>query len=229
MSAPPIQTNPPIPLLKDGDRLTRDEFERRYDAMPRLHKAELIEGVVYMPSPVRAKHHGNPHAALIGWLVNYWAYTSGVLVADNATIRLDVENEPQPDGVLYVEPSRGGQVQIGPDDCIEGGPDWVGEVSASSASIDLTNKFRVYQRNNVREYVVWRVLDDEIDWFVSRNGNFVRLPLTSGVYRSEVFPGLWLDPQTLIRFDMAQMFQVAQAGWATPEHAAFVASLQKKP
>ena len=43
---------PRILPLEHGDHLTREEFERRYEAMPHVRKAELIEGVVYMPSPV---------------------------------------------------------------------------------------------------------------------------------------------------------------------------------
>src|SRR4051812_42701023 len=91
-----------IPPLENGDHLTRNEFERRYNAMPEIKKAELIEGVVYMPSPVRVEQHGTPHAVLIAWLVYFWARTPGVSVADNSTVRLDEDNEPQPDAFLYV-------------------------------------------------------------------------------------------------------------------------------
>jgi hypothetical protein len=108
--------------LEPGDRLTREEFERRYEAMPHVKKAELIEGVVYMPSPVRLNRHGNPHAHLIGWLVAYAAGTPGVKVGDNCTLRLDDNNEPQPDGVLLIEPERGGQSRVSDDDYLEGSP-----------------------------------------------------------------------------------------------------------
>lgn len=57
-----------IPPLENGDRLSRAEFERRYQAMPQVKRAELIEGVVYMASPLRLKSHGEPHGDLIGWL-----------------------------------------------------------------------------------------------------------------------------------------------------------------
>lgn len=58
---------PSIPPLESGDRLTRAEFERRYEAAPEHFKAELIEGVVYVASPVRI-FHGNPQFNLIlGW------------------------------------------------------------------------------------------------------------------------------------------------------------------
>src|SRR5580704_12546620 len=84
-----------MPPLEPGDRLTREEFERRYEAMPHLKKAELIEGVVYMPSPVRHRRHGHPHFQLIGWLAAYEAATPGVEGGDNSTARLDLPNEPQ--------------------------------------------------------------------------------------------------------------------------------------
>ena len=130
----------PVPSLEPGDRLTRDEFERRYQAMPELKKAELIEGVVYMPSPVRVRRHGRPHARIITWLGHYEAKTPGVEVADNTTARLDLDNEPQPDAMLYIAPECGGQVRIGPEDYIEAAPELVVEVASSSASYDRHTK-----------------------------------------------------------------------------------------
>jgi Uma2 family endonuclease len=217
-----------IPPLEPGDVLSREEFERRYDAMPDLKKAELIEGVVYMPSPVRLNRHGSPHAALVGWLINYWANTPGVQVGDNSSIRLDLDNEPQPDAVMLIDPARGGQAQISADDYVEGAPEFVAEVAASTASIDLNAKLLVYRRNAVREYLVWRVLDGVLDWFVLRQSLFQRLqPDAAGIYRSETFPGLWLDGPALLRLDLGAVLKVLQQGLATPEHAAFVTKLQQ--
>jgi len=218
-----------VPPLEPGDQLTRDEFERRYEAMPHVKKAELIEGEVHMPSPVRLQQHGGPHADLIGWMVYYRAHTPGVRVGDNCSIRLDLDNEPQPDGAVIILPEYGGQAQIDSDGYIVGGPELLGEVSGSSVSIDLNKKARVYRRNEVREYVVWRVEDQAIDWFTWKNSQFERLPLDeNGLYRSEVFPGLWLDARALVQGDMAHVLAVAQAGVATPEHGAFIAKLQKQ-
>ena len=135
-----------VPPLENGDRLSREEFERRYDAMPGLKKAELIEGVVYVPSPVRIRRHGRPHAHLIHWLVGYESATDGVIVADNPSIRLDLVNEPQPDAILLIDPARGGQARISGDDYIEGAPELVAEVAASSVSYDLGRKFEIYRR-----------------------------------------------------------------------------------
>ena len=215
-----------LPALENGDRLTRAEFERRYEAMPHLKKAELIEGVVYVPSPVRHRQHGAPHAQLIGWLVQYAANTPGVEVGDNTSVRLDLDNEPQPDALLFIDPDCGGQVRISADGIIEGAPELVAEVASSSVSYDLHVKLHVYRRNGVREYVVWRVLDREIDWFVLRAGQYERMVVDAqGFFRSEVFPGLWLDPAALVGGDLATVLAVVQQGLASPEHAAFVARL----
>jgi len=217
---------PAVPTLEPGDRLTRDEFERRYASMPALNKAELIEGVVYMPSPVRVRRHGGPHAKIITWLGNYEARTPGVEVADNATARLDLDNEPQPDAMLYIAPELGGQVRITPDDYIEAAPELVAEVASSSASYDLNTKLHVYRRNGVQEYIVWRVLDCRIDWFVLRSGCYEPLePDDRGVLRSPYFPGLWLDTAALLRGDLAGALQVLDEGTSTAEHAAFVMKL----
>jgi Uma2 family endonuclease len=223
----PQGTNPPTsePVLENGDRLTREEFERRYDAMPELKKAELIEGVVHVPSPVRFHRHGNPQFQLITWLGTYQAGTPGVLGGDNSTARLDMDNEPQPDVLLLIDPAWGGQASISADDFVEGAPELVAEIAASSASYDLHAKLNVYRRNGVREYIVWRVLDRAIDWFVLRSGQFVPLTVDGGLLRSEVFPGLWLDAAALIQGTMPTVLAAVQQGLATPEHAAFVARL----
>jgi Uma2 family endonuclease len=144
-----------MPPLENGDRLTRAEFERRHAAMPRLKKAELIEGVVYMPSPVRFKKHAKPHAVLVTWLGTYEAATSGVELADNATVRLDLDNEPQPDALLRILPEAGGQSDDSADDFVEGAPELVAEAASSSASYDVHEKKRAYRRNRVQEYLVF--------------------------------------------------------------------------
>jgi hypothetical protein len=232
LTAPPAITPtvphglPSIPPLEPGDQLTRDEFERRYDAMPHLKKAELLEGFVHIPSPVRWKTHAVPHAHVVGWLGVYRTSTPGVRVGDNASVRLDMDSEPQPDAALIIEPSRGGRVPISSDDYVVGGPELVAEVAASSVSIDLTTKLRIYRRNQIQEYLVWRVLEQSFDWFVLRNSQYERLSINAdGFYQSEVFPGLWLDAAALTRFDPAAVLQGLQKGLASPEHAAFVARL----
>ena len=215
-----------LPPLENGDRLTRAEFERRYDAMPGVKKAELIEGVVYMPSPVRLRRHGEPHALTLGWLTAYRAGAPGVIAADNASARLDLDNEPQPDALLMIDPERGGQARISDDDYVNGAPELVVEVGSSTIGIDLNLKLHVYRRSGVREYVVWRVQDRKIDWFVLRDGEFIRLdPDDKGHYHSTTFPGLWLDATALVAGDMAKVLNVVRQGLAAPEHAKFVSDL----
>jgi Uma2 family endonuclease len=221
-----LATAEPVRELRAGDRLTRAEFERRYSAMPRVKKAELIEGVVYMPSPVTQEEHGGPHFNVIIWLGNYLLATPGVEGGDNSTLRLDLENEPQPDAFLRIRPELGGRSRRD-GRYVGGAPELIAEVAASSASYDLHDKLRVYQRNGVPEYLVWRVWDGAIDWFVLREDRYERLALDpAGHYRSAVFPGLWLDPGALVRGDLAQVMAVLQQGLASPEHAEFVARLR---
>src|SRR5262245_10348691 len=168
MTSAARRTQPP--LLRNGDKMSADEFLRRYEAMPNLHKAELIEGVVHMPSPVTSEYHGDPHFSLNTWMGLYAFSTSGVKGSDNATIRLvNGDNVPQPDACLRI---LGGQCRTDDDGYLIGGPDLAAEIAASSVSYDLHDKLQAYQRNGVREYIVWRVEDFAIDWFVLRSGVF---------------------------------------------------------
>ena len=143
-----------VPPLENGDRLTRAQFERRYAAMPHLKKAELIEGVVYLAAALRLRNHGEPHGNLTIWLGNYKVATPGMILADNTAVRLDRDNEPQPDVALFLDPVVGKQVQISEDDYIEGAPELIAEVAASSATYDLGDKKKAYRRNGVQEYIV---------------------------------------------------------------------------
>ncbi|MBY0229315.1 MAG: Uma2 family endonuclease [Gemmataceae bacterium] len=227
MSSLPVPRAPSVPPLIHGERLTRDEFERRYDAMPGVKKAELIEGVVHMPSPVHWVGHGSPHASLIWFLVNYSLATPGTQVGDNATARMGTASAPQPDGSMIILPSHGGRTRISEDDYLEGGPELATGASASSAPLDLGEKFRLYQRTGVQEYLVWRVPDGEVDWFALRRRRYQRLaPQPDGTIRSVVFPGLWLAVPALVAGDLAGVLATLQAGLASPEHAAFLAQLQ---
>ncbi|MBU7587482.1 MAG: Uma2 family endonuclease [Nostoc sp. TH1S01] len=206
-------SNIKIPPLESGDRLTRQEFERRYYAMPDTKKAELIEGVVYVASPLRFKSHGKPHGNLIIWLGTYKVATPGVELGDNSTVRLDLDNEPQPDVVLLIDEQLGGQARISEDDYIEGAPELIAEVAASSAANDLYDKKRVYRRNGVKEYIVWQVFENQLDWFVLENSEYKSLmPDIDGIIKSHVFPGLWLDIAALLTGEMTQILAVLQQG-----------------
>jgi len=216
-----------VPALENGDRLTRPEFERRYAAMSQIKKAELIEGVVYVPSPVRYEGHGRQHSELATWLGVYVASTPGAGVADNATVRLDFDNEPQPDLLLRI--IEGGQSQVGSDGYVEGPPELIAEIASSSVAYDLHQKLEVYRRHGVQEYIVWRTQDQATDWFVLREGRYERLtPNESGLYQSENFPGLWLDAPALLQGDLAKVLRQQTDGVATPEHDAFVALTRAK-
>jgi len=216
-----------IPPLENGDKLNRSEFERRYNAMPPVKKAELIEGIVYMASALRFRSHGKPHAYIMGWLAIYEAATPGIELGDNATVRLDADNEPQPDALLRIE--FGGQSRISEDDYVEGSPELIVEVAASSAAIDLHEKLKVYRRNQVKEYLVWRVYDGQFDWFRLIEGEYIQLePNPDGVICSATFPGLWLDKSALLTGNLARVIEVLQQGLATSEHQTFVHQLMEK-
>lgn len=216
-----------IPSLENGDRLTRLEFETRYQQMTHVKKAELIEGIVYMGSPLRINKHGEPHADIMGWLTVYKAFTPNVQTGDNATVRLDPENEPQPDALLRIE--KGGQSIISEDGYVEGAPELIVEIAASTVSIDLHDKLKAYRRNQVQEYLVWRVDDNEIDWFRLKEEKYIKLQADkNGIIKSEIYSGLWLDINALLKGDLATVLNILQEGINTTEHQNFTNELLTK-
>ncbi|MGB3421388.1 MAG: Uma2 family endonuclease [Dolichospermum sp.] len=216
-----------IPPLTNGDKLTRYEFERRYNAVSKPKKAELIEGIVYiMSAALRFRSHGQPHGRILTWLGNYEAMTPGVALGVEPTVRLDLDNEPQPDAVLIIIPEAGGQTRISEDDYIEGPPELVVEIAASSVAIDLHGKKQAYRRNGVREYIVWQVLDEKLSWFSLQEGEYLELaPNEEGVLKSRVFPGLWLAVNELLTGNMQVVLNVLQTGLQSVEHADFIEKL----
>ncbi|MCA9210448.1 MAG: Uma2 family endonuclease [Planctomycetales bacterium] len=220
--------SPGVPVLRNGDHLTSTEFLRRYHAMPHVTQAELVEGRVFMPSPVSAERHGEPHFDMLTWLGVYRAATPGVLGGDNSTISLDLDNAPQPDGYLRIVEQAGGHSRID-DGYLIGAPELIVEVAASSASYDLHDKRQAYRRNGVREYLIWRTEDRAIDWLVLDNGDFEPMLIDNdGVLRSRAMPGLWLDPAAALRGDLAGVLATLSLGLATPEHQQFVEMLRAK-
>ncbi|MDJ1185293.1 Uma2 family endonuclease [Roseofilum casamattae] len=215
-----------LPPLENGDRLTSPEFERRYSAMPEVKKAELIEGIVYMASPLRFEPHAEPHGDMMGWLWTYKIATSQVRIGIEPTVRLDIDNEPQPDGVLLISPESGGSSSFSADGYIDGAPELVIEIAASSAAIDLGDKQRAYRRNGIQEYIVWQIFEERIDWFHLDNGDYISLlPNADGVICSQVFPGLCLDVSAMRQGDMQRVLAVLQEGINSTEHQAFVQEL----
>jgi Uma2 family endonuclease len=213
-------------VLCAGDVLSRAEFERRYAAMPHLKKAELIEGVVYVGSPVNLVRHGQPHGVMAYWLGAYQEATPGLIGGDNTTVRLDLDNEPQPDLLLCLPRGAGGHATVLADGNLEGPPELVVEIAASSVSYDLHQKKNAYRRNGVLEYVVYRVDDGEVDWFVLGGGHYVRLQADAdGLLKSRVFLGLWLDVAALLQEDRRALRVAVERGCAGPEHGALLRRL----
>ena len=217
-----------IPRLESGDRLTRAEFERRYAAMTKRTKAELIEGVAIMASPVSNKH-SEANSLLCWWLVGYSMATKGTRVGDNATVLLDLDNEVQPDILLRLLKEAGGASHVAVSGYIEGAPELIAEIAASSVSYDYHVKRHVYRRNGVREYLIWRVDDAAIDWFTLEDGEYLLLaPDEAGVIRSRVFPGLWLAAQALLAGELSTVLATLQQGVQSEAHAAFVMELTQR-
>jgi len=215
-----------VPPLENGDRLTSYEFERRYGASG-IKKAELIEGVVYVAAALRFGSHAEPHGNLVGWLWTYKTATPNVRLGIEPTVRLDEDNQPQPDGVLLLPASAGGQARLSEDDYVEGSPELVAEVAASRVAIDLNMKKTAYRRNGVQEYVVWQVFENELKWFRLQNSDYILLtPDEQGIIKSQVFPGLWLAVSALLQGEMQQVLEVLQMGMRSPEHEAFVQQLR---
>jgi hypothetical protein len=216
-----------LPPLVDGQRLDRATFHERYEAMPEGTRAELIGGVVYMPSPLY-NEHGDTTIAAATWLGWYKGRTPGLIPTAGTSTFLDDAGEPQPDLSVRIEPDCGGQTRI-EGGYIVGAPELVVELSRSSKAKDLGPKKDDYERTGVLEYVVIALDPDEVFWFVRRKKRFVRVdPSPDGFYRSEVFPGLWLDPIALYNSDILRLAEVVDQGCATPEHAAFIAGLNAR-
>jgi Uma2 family endonuclease len=181
-----------------------------------------------MPSPTSFENHAEPHAWIVGWLVTYCAGTPGVRLGDNATVRLDLDSEVQPDALLRLEPALGGQSRISDDGYVEGAPELVVEIASSSAAYDLFDKKRAYRRNGVQEYIVWQIHEKRLDWFRLHEGDYAPLkPDADGVIHSQVFPGLRLVMSALLADDLSTVLAEVQKGLKTTEHAALVERLGK--
>jgi Uma2 family endonuclease len=220
------QVRPCIAPLEAGDHVDQPTFHERYKAMPSAFRAELIGGVVLVPSPL-SPGHGFYHALVMTWLGNYWIATPGTKTGDNMTAILGEASEPQPDGALIIDPASGGQTGFSEDGYLTGPPELIVEVASSSASIDLHTKRRDYEQAGVLEYVVVILRQRVIRWFVLQDGIYQEIAADAdGIFRSRVFPGLWLHAYALLQLDGATVMDVLRQGLATPEHHAFVQRLQ---
>jgi Uma2 family endonuclease len=219
--------NETVPPLEAGDHLDQKTFHERYEAMPEGFRAELIGGKVYVPSPLKYRH-GRHHSLVMGWLNVFEAATPGVEVLDGTTVILGDESEPQPDAMVIISPRAGGQTHLDEDDYVTGPPELVVEVASSSESYDLYEKKRDYEQLGVREYLVVVVRSQTIRWFARRGEPFVEFETSDAIYRSELLPGLWLDPQALFAKDAKKLLATLSRGLATQEHEAFVQLLNQR-
>ena len=224
----PRRAVPPIPPpLQNGDRLTAHEFLRRYEAMPDVKKAELIQGVVYMGSPVSTEHSG-PDGLIQLWLGTYAALTPGLKCYPNTTVILGPANTPQPDACLCLPAGAGGQTRLNEKKYLVGPPELIVEIAASTASIDLGDKLESYAMAGVREYLVWRTQDAALDWFALEDAQFLPVkPDARGLLRSRVFPGLTLDTRALLAGQGAKLLTTLQRGLASSAHKSFAARLRR--
>ena len=214
------------PPLQNGDHLTSQEFLRRYEAMPEIKKAELVQGIVYMGSPVSTVH-SKPDGLIQLWLGTYAAMTPGLESFPNTTVILGPGNTPQPDACLCIRPGSRGQTRLNEKEYIVGPPELVAEVAASSASLDVGDKMESYAMAGVREYVLWRTLENKLDWFTLDSAEF--LPMKAdrrGVLHSQVFPGLVLDVKALLALNGAKVLATLRRGLASAAHKKFIATLR---
>ncbi|QDU31494.1 hypothetical protein ETAA8_66530 [Anatilimnocola aggregata] len=207
--------------LQNGDHLTREEFLFRWEASPNLKRAELLEGIVYMPAAVRHSQHSAPHGDIMGWLWSYRLATPGIGLGDNGSVGLDEFTVPQPDAYLLLPPELGSGARENSAGYLEGPPDLIAEIAASSASIDLHLKLKLYQTSGVPEYIVWRTEERLIDWFVLQDGRYIPLVAEDGILKSRRFPGLWLNVTAMVAGNPQGVHATLQLGLATAEHAAF--------
>lgn len=210
--------------LQPGDRLDQPTFHERYQVLPEGVRAELIGGVVFMPSPLK-RPHGKYHMLLNWWLSEYWLATPGTEALDNATVILGDDSEPQPDATLII---LGGQTRENEAGYLTGPPELISEITDSSRSHDLGPKRDDYEHWGVAEYLVFPLQERQALWLARDEGEFAEVPPDEdGILRSHVFPGLWLDPHAFFRVDRQRLQQVLEAGLTSPEHEEFVRRLSK--
>jgi Uma2 family endonuclease len=221
LDAPRTPLRRGTPLLTNGDHLDQATFHRLYEQTPEDFHAELIQGVVFVSCPV-ANPHCEYHAEVVIWLGTYKAYTPGTRVGDNGTVILDESNEPQPDVFLRIDESLGGNTSLNDKQYVVGPPELHVEIANTSAAIDLHDKKDAYEGAGVLEYLVLLIQDRQVRCF-RLEGDSYRETFSgdSGIWKSEVFPGLWLDCGALLERNTRGLLDGLQQGLATPEHEEF--------
>ena len=216
-----------VPPLENGDRLTREEFHRRYEAMPEKVKAELIKGVVYFRIKTTATR-AEANAAMVGLIGLYSSNTLGTSFVLHVSLMIDKKSEAQPDAVLRIKENYGGKSWINDRDYLEGAPELVVEIASSSASYDLHDKLEMYEQKGVQEYIVWRVLDKQIDWFGLEKEKYKKFVRNKqGIIESKVFPGLRLNVKAMLKDDLQKVLSDLQKGLESKKYKDFVGQLSK--
>jgi len=219
---------PFVAPFEDGDVMDQPTFHKLYEAAPQHFRAELIGGVVHLPSPVGMRH-GKPHSILGAWLAFYSAESIGTESFIDITAIIGGDSEPQPDVSLIISPEAGGQTKVSEDDYLTGSPELAVEISHTTTLVDLHAKKQMYEKYGVREYIVVETKRRAIHWFIRRDSKFVAIkPGADGLFKSRVFPGLWLEPGAVFEQSAKKLLSVLEAGLATPEHAKFTAKLSAK-
>jgi Uma2 family endonuclease len=217
-------TKSTLALLANGDRMKQPEFHRRYLLCPPHQKWELIGGIVYMASPLSLPH--SDYDGEVGLALQlYRRATPGVQALHGATTILGEESEPQPDLGLRVRPEYRGRSKT-VDNYVKGPPELLVEIAHSTRAMDLHQKRADYEAAGVLEYLVVCTEEREIRWLNLRTGRPLQ-PDSEGVYRSKVFPGLWIAGPALLDLDSDRVEQVLRQGLADPSHAAFVRRLER--
>ena len=215
-------------ILVDGARMDQKTFHALYLHTPEPFKAELIGGIVHVASPV-SRRHGKPYLRLVSWLARYEERTTGVEALGEVTAILGGDREPQPDAVLLVRPECGGRTRADAEEYLVGPPELVVEIANTTAALDLGPKKDDYEAAGVMEYLVIDVAAGAVRWFVRRRGKFAeQKPGPDGLLRSDVFPGLWLDPAAFLADKPRRLAAALRQGLATTEHKAFVADLKAR-
>jgi Uma2 family endonuclease len=224
MSTTDRTTRLATPWLVDGERLDRATFHERYAAMPEHIRAELIGGVVSMASPL-GLGHGRSNVPVVIWLDHYAELTTGVEVVENASVFLEDYGELQPDVILRILPENGGRTRD-QGRYYANGPELIVEIADTTLRKDLGPKLADYERAGVSEYIVFGIDPLLVRWHLRVEGRLVEVePDADGIFRSKVFPGLWLDPAALLRGDRRRLREVVNLAVATAEHADFLRRL----
>ncbi len=214
-----------VSLLKNGERLSREEFHLRYKAMDENIKAELIKGIVFFQTKVTATH-AQSSAKMISWLGFYSIKNLHSSLSNHVTFIINGKNEFQPEAILRIDEDFGGKSWVNDDDYLEGAPELIVEISASTASYDLHDKLEIYEQKGVQEYIVWRVLDNQIDWFSLEKGKYQRLSANNqGIIESKVFAGLRLNIKAMLEENLQQVLTDLQKGLQSKKYKEFAKQL----